>query len=68
MKNVWVNFDVLPDGVASPSDHQYMTCYMIFDIKMEDFCRKAQLIAGRNMTKDPAASLMPVSYPKRPWV
>ncbi len=53
MKNVWVAFDVLPDGIAPPSDHQYMKCHMIFDIKMEDFRRKAQLIAGGHMTKAP---------------
>ena len=46
MKNVQVAFDVLPDGVAPPSDHQYMKCHMIFDVKMEDFRRKARLVAG----------------------
>ncbi|KAL7476932.1 hypothetical protein ACHAW6_002756, partial [Cyclotella cf. meneghiniana] len=46
MKNVRVAFDVLLDGVAPPSDHQYMICHMIFDIKMEDLCRKARLVAG----------------------
>ena len=54
MKNMWVAFDVLPDGAAPPSDHQYMKCYMIFDVKMEDFCHKAQLVAGGVMTKAPA--------------
>ncbi len=51
MKNVRVAFDVLPDGVATPSDHQYMKCHMIFDIKMEDFGHEARLVAGRHMTK-----------------
>ncbi|KAL7475840.1 hypothetical protein ACHAW6_001740 [Cyclotella cf. meneghiniana] len=41
MKIVWVAFDILPDGVTSPSDHQYMKCHMIFDVKMEDFCHTA---------------------------
>ncbi len=27
---------------------------MIFDIKMEDFCRKARLVAGGHMTKAPS--------------
>jgi hypothetical protein len=27
---------------------------MVFDVKMEDFCRKARLIAGGHMTKAPA--------------
>ncbi|KAL7474662.1 hypothetical protein ACHAW6_000625 [Cyclotella cf. meneghiniana] len=54
MKNVWVVFDVLLDGVAPPLDHQYMKCHMIFDVKMEDFCHKARLIAWGHMTKAPA--------------
>ncbi|KAL7484179.1 hypothetical protein ACHAW6_009825, partial [Cyclotella cf. meneghiniana] len=54
MKNVCVAFDILADGVAPPPDHQYMRCHMIFDVKMEDFCCKAWLIAGGHMTKAPA--------------
>ncbi|KAL7481939.1 hypothetical protein ACHAW6_007627 [Cyclotella cf. meneghiniana] len=54
MENVWVAFDNLPDGVVPPSDHQYTKCHMIFDIKMEDFCHKALLVAGGHMTKAPA--------------
>ncbi len=26
---------------------------MVFDVKMEDFCRKAQLVAGGHMTEAP---------------
>ncbi len=63
MKNVRVAFDVLPDGVAPPSDHQYMKCHMIFDVKMEDFHRKARLLAGGHMTKAPALSLIPALCP-----
>ncbi|KAL7474098.1 hypothetical protein ACHAW6_000091, partial [Cyclotella cf. meneghiniana] len=54
MKNMCVAFNILPHGVAPPSDHQYMKCHMIFDIKMKDFRRKARLVAGRHMTKAPA--------------
>eukprot|EP00956_Cyclotella_meneghiniana_P018312 scaffold30420_cov55-Cyclotella_meneghiniana.AAC.1 len=54
MKNVRVAFDVLPDGSDPPPDHQYIRCHMIFDVKMEDFCRKARLVAGGHMTKAPA--------------
>ncbi|KAL7474258.1 hypothetical protein ACHAW6_000239, partial [Cyclotella cf. meneghiniana] len=54
MKNVCVAFDVLPDGVPPPSDHQYMKCHMIFDLKMEDFDCKARLVAKGHMTKTPA--------------
>ncbi|KAL7475898.1 LOW QUALITY PROTEIN: hypothetical protein ACHAW6_001791 [Cyclotella cf. meneghiniana] len=58
MKNVRVAIDVLPDGVMPPSDHQFMKCHMIFDIKMEDFCHKARLVAWGHMTKDAA----PLTY------
>ena len=54
MKNVRVAFDVLTDGVAPPADHQYIRCHMIFDVKMEDFRRKARLVAGGHVTKTPA--------------
>eukprot|EP00804_Cyclotella_cryptica_P004787 CCRYP_004872-RA/>CCRYP_004872-RA protein AED:0.44 eAED:0.44 QI:0/-1/0/1/-1/0/1/0/63 len=54
MKNVCVAFYVLADGVAPPADHQYIHCHMIFDIKMEDFLRKARIIAGGHVTKAPA--------------
>ncbi|KAL7476013.1 LOW QUALITY PROTEIN: hypothetical protein ACHAW6_001903 [Cyclotella cf. meneghiniana] len=51
MKNVQVAFDVLPDGVAPPLDHQYMKCHMIFDVKMDFHC---PIIARGHMTKAPA--------------
>ena len=54
MKNVWVAFDVLADSVVPPSDHQYMRCHMIFDVKMEDFRCKARLVARGHTTKAPA--------------
>ena len=53
MKNVHVVFDILGDGAVLPPDHQYIFCHMIFDVKMEDFCRKAWLIAGGHATKAP---------------
>ena len=37
MQNVRVAFNVLPDGVAPPPDHQFIRCHMIFDVKMEGF-------------------------------
>ncbi|KAL7480720.1 hypothetical protein ACHAW6_006385 [Cyclotella cf. meneghiniana] len=54
MKNVHVAFDVLPDGVVPPPVHQYMKCYMIFDVKMEDICCKTRLEAKGHVTKAPA--------------
>ena len=58
IKNVPVAFDVLNDGIVPPLNHQFMHCHMIFDVKMEDFCCNAKLVAGGHMTKAPA----PVSY------
>ncbi|KAL7487169.1 LOW QUALITY PROTEIN: hypothetical protein ACHAW6_015163 [Cyclotella cf. meneghiniana] len=57
IKNVWVAYDVLADGVVPPSVHQYMKCHMIIDIKMEVFV--ARLVNG-DMTKAPTtlASLL----------
>ena len=54
MKNVCVAFEIIGDGVAPPADHQYIRCHMVFDVKMEDFCRKAWLAAGGHAMKDPA--------------
>ncbi|KAL7480097.1 hypothetical protein ACHAW6_005804 [Cyclotella cf. meneghiniana] len=54
MKNVHIAFDIIADGITLPLDHQYMRCHIIFDVKMEDFCPKAQLLARGHMTKAPA--------------
>eukprot|EP00804_Cyclotella_cryptica_P003812 CCRYP_018937-RA/>CCRYP_018937-RA protein AED:0.24 eAED:0.24 QI:0/0/0/1/0.66/0.5/4/0/462 len=53
MTNVRVAFDILAGGAAPPPDHQFIHCHMIFDVKMEDFRRKARIVAGRHATKDP---------------
>ena len=50
MKNVKVAFKILDDGEMAPRDHQFVKCHMIFDIKMENFRRKASLVTGGNMT------------------
>ena len=55
MKNVRVAFKILDDGEMAPRDHQFVKCHMIFDIKMENFRRKARLVAGGHMTTAPAA-------------
>ncbi len=41
MKDVRVAFKLLPDGQSAPIGFQKIPCHMIFDVKMEDFCRKA---------------------------
>ena len=53
INNVKVTFDVLTDGHNSPIGHQFVKCHMIFDVKMEDFHRKTQYVAGRHMKNTP---------------
>ena len=47
-----MTFKVLPDGKPVPIGQQFVQCQMVFDIKMDDFRRKARLVAGGYMTKD----------------
>jgi hypothetical protein len=54
MKDVRVAFNILPDGQSAPIGYQKLPCHMTFDVKMQDFCRKARLIAGGHRTKAPA--------------
>jgi hypothetical protein len=54
MRDVHVTFSILPDGQPVPVGYQRIPCHMIFDIKMEDFRRKARLVADGHMTKAPA--------------
>jgi len=48
MKDVRVAFKILVDGQSAPIGYQKIPCHMIFDVKMEDFRRKAQLVARGN--------------------
>ena len=41
MKNVRAAFKILPNGTSAPNGYQKISCHMIFDVKMEDFWRKA---------------------------
>ena len=55
MRSVKVAFRILDENqTAPPPGHQYMKCHMVFDVKMEDFRRKARLVAGGHMTESPA--------------
>ena len=54
MTKVRKAFDILPDGVAAPVGYQKIPCHMVFDVKMEDFKRKARLVAGGHKTEVPA--------------
>ena len=53
MTNVRVAFDILKDEDRAPIGHKQINCHLIFDVKMEDFRRKAQLVAGGHMTETP---------------
>ena len=53
MKNVRVAFDILKDGYRAPIGHKQINCHLIFDVKMEDFRRKARLVAGGHMKETP---------------
>ena len=46
MSAVKVAFKVLDKDDKPPVGSEYMKCHMVFSIKMEDFSRKAHLVAG----------------------
>ena len=54
MDNVRVAFRILKDGEVIPIGYQQVRCHMIFDIKQEDFRRKAHLVTGGHTTEAPA--------------
>ena len=56
MKNVQVAFKTLEDGEKIPVGYQEIKCHMVFDVKMEDFRRKARFVAGGHMTEVPMAA------------
>ena len=53
MENAKIVFDILPDGKSEPRGYSRINCHMIFDIKIEDFRRKARLAAGGHMIETP---------------
>ena len=54
MENVRLAFRIADDGEVVPIGYQRIRCHMIFDIKQEDFRRKARLVAGGHTTEAPA--------------
>jgi hypothetical protein len=54
MKEVHIAFNILPDRYSATIGYQKIPCYMIFDVKMEDFPQKARLVAGGHRAKAPA--------------
>lgn len=55
MKEVKVAVRILSEDEPDPVGYQKIRCHMIFDVKMEDFRRKARLVAGGHVTKAPAS-------------
>ena len=53
MTNLRVAFDILKDGYHMPIGHQQINCHLIYEVKMEDFRRKARLVAGGHMPETP---------------
>jgi hypothetical protein len=54
MREVRIAFNILPDGGSAPIGYQKIPCHMVFDVKKEDFRRKARLVAGGHLTEAPA--------------
>ena len=54
IKNVRVAFKILDTDERPPVGYQFIRCHMVFDIKIEDFQRKARFVAGGHMTEPPA--------------
>jgi hypothetical protein len=53
MNNVRIVFKVLNGEEAIPPTYKEIRCHMIFDMKMEDFRRKAWFVAGGHTTDAP---------------
>ncbi len=53
MSKVRIAFKILGDDEKVPPGYQQIRCHIIFDIKIEDFRRKARLVAGGNTTDAP---------------
>ena len=49
MENVKILFQTIPEGEKPPNGFQYVYCHMVFDIKMENFHKKACLMVGGHM-------------------
>ena len=57
MKNVQVAFQILDEKEEMLIGYKFICCHMIFDMKMEDFRRKARLVAEGYMPEMPAAAM-----------
>jgi hypothetical protein len=55
INNVQIVFKILNGGESVPPTYQEIHCHMIFDVKMEDFRRKARFVTGGHTTDTPHA-------------
>ena len=56
MRDVAVAFDIKDVGEVAPVGYDFIPCHFVFDIKMENFRRKARYVAGGHVTNPPAAA------------
>ena len=56
MRDVAVAFDIKEVGEVAPVGYDFIPCHFVFDIKMENFRRKARYVAGGHVTNPPAAA------------
>jgi hypothetical protein len=55
MKNFRIAFQILNDADVIPPTYQEIRCHMIFDVKMEDFRRKARFVVCGHTADTPHA-------------
>ena len=60
MKNVKVAFHILHNGKKAPNGYHYVNCHMLFNVKIEDFRRKACLVVGGHVVEN----LSIITYPR----
>ena len=53
MKNLKIAFQSINKGKKPPNGFHYVNCHMVIGIKMEDFQRKAFLVARSQITHTP---------------
>ena len=65
MAKVRIAFKTLGDDEQVPPTFQQMRCHMVYDVKMENFQRKARLVAGGHMTEVTSATMTYASVVSR---
>jgi hypothetical protein len=56
MMKVQIAFHKLGGDEAIPPMYQEIRCHMVYDVKMEDFRRKARFVAGGHMMETPVSN------------